>query len=107
VSLRQNPVQGTATLPDGRVVDVRVGVPQDDYVPADEQTTVALTVAWQHDGHEHVLAALNTVLAPEHEAEAEELVRGILVALSSGEVEPDAGGLERFADTVPGVRDAS
>jgi hypothetical protein len=105
VSLRHHPVEGTTTLPDGREVTVRVAVPEDDYVSEDDSTTVALTVTWNHEGHGHVLASLNTVLAPEHTAEADELAREILAALASGEAAPDAGGLERFADTIPGVRD--
>ena len=41
MSLR-NPIQEDATLPDGRVVHIRVGVPEDSYVPARQRGTVAV-----------------------------------------------------------------
>ena len=36
MSLRGRPVEQTASLPDGREVQVRVGVPDDSYIPRRE-----------------------------------------------------------------------
>ena len=94
MSLRGNPVVETAALPDGREVEIRVGVPDDDYVPARELDTVALEV--RVDGE--VVAALNTVLEPEQDGEARRLAREIAEGLSSGRLEPTAGALEPLAD---------
>jgi hypothetical protein len=94
VSLRGNPVVETAALPDGREAEIRVGVPDDDYVPARELDTVALEV--RVDGE--VVAALNTVLEPEQDSEARRLAREITEGLSSGRLEPTAGALEPLAD---------
>ena len=84
----------TAALPDGREAEIRIGVPQDDYVPARELDTVALEV--RVDGE--VVAALNTVLEPEQDGEARRLAREIAEGLSSGRLEPTAGALEPLAD---------
>lgn len=94
MSLRGVPVVETAELPDGRPVEIRVGVPQDDYVPARELDTVSLEV--RVDGE--VVAALNTVLEPEQDSEARALAREIAEGLSSGRLEPTAAALEPLAD---------
>lgn len=103
MSLRERPAEGTTDLPDGREVTVRIEVPHDDYVPEDELRTVALFVV---HGDE-VLAAINTILAPEQEEEAGALVREALAGLASGELEPTAGSLERLGDSVPDIRAGS
>jgi hypothetical protein len=94
VSLRGRPVEQTATLPDGRQVRVRVGVPQDSYIPSRELDTVDVEL---YDGERH-LAAVNTVLAPQQESEALQLAREIVKGLESGELEPTAGAIEPLAD---------
>lgn len=94
MSLRGNPILQTTALPDGRDVEIRIGVPEDDYVPARELDTVALEV--RVDGE--VVAALNTLLEPEHDSEARRLAREIAEGLSSGRLEPTAGALEPLAD---------
>lgn len=94
MSLRGSPVVETAALPDGREVEIRIGVPDDDYVPARELDTVALEV--RVDGE--VVAALNAVLEPEQDSEARRLAREIADGLSSGRLEPTAGALEPLAD---------
>ena len=103
MSLRERPAEGTTELPDGREVTVRVEVPDDDYLPQDQLRAVALFVRDEH----HVLAAINTVLAPEQEEEAAALVREALAGLASGELEPTAGSLERLGDRVPDIRAGS
>jgi hypothetical protein len=94
VTLRSHPLIADATLPDGRVVQVRVGVPEDGYIAARELKTVDLEL--YGDG-EH-LAAVNTVLDPEEESEARALLREVVAGLESGELQPTAGALEPLAD---------
>jgi len=95
VSLRGRPVEETASLPDGRQARVRVGVPEDSYIPRRELDTVdvELFVDGRH------AAAVNTVLGVEQESEARRLAREIVAGLESGELEPTAAALEPLADT--------
>jgi hypothetical protein len=103
MSLRGQPVRETVTLPDGREVVVSVGIPDDPYVRRRELDTVALELR----AGDEVLAALNTVLAPQHTSEARTLARQITAGLASGELEPTAGALEPLAGSFPAVRDSS
>jgi hypothetical protein len=95
MSLRGRTVERTATLPDGRHVVVHVGVPEDPYIPRAQLETVDVEL---HSGG-HVLAAVNTVLDPDQESEAEQLAREIAEKLEAGELEPTASAIEPFADT--------
>jgi hypothetical protein len=103
MSLRGSPVRETATLPDGREVLVQIGVADDPYVRRRDLDTVSLELR----AGDEVLAALNTVLEPEHTSEARTLARQIAAGLASGELEPTAGALEPLADSIPAVRDGS
>jgi hypothetical protein len=94
VSLNGRPVEQTATLPDGRQVLVRVGIPDDPYIPRRELRTVDVEL---FDGTQH-LAAVNTVLLPEQESEALALARQIVAGLESGDLEPTAAAIEPLAD---------
>ena len=94
MSLRGEPIELSATLPDGRQVRVRVGVPNDSYIPSRELDTVDVEL---FDGDRH-LAAVNTVLRPEQESEARQLAREVVQGLESGELEPTAGAIEPLAD---------
>ena len=85
MSLRGEPVVQTVTLPDGRPATVRVGVPDDPYIPRRELDTVALEVTV--DGT-HALA-VNTPL----DVDADGAAR----ALASGEAEPTSHDLEPLA----------
>lgn len=96
MSLRGRTVERTATLPDGRHVVVHVGVPEDPYIPRAQLETVDVEL---HSGG-HVLAAVNTVLDPDQESEAEQLAREIAERLEAGELEPTASAIEPFADTL-------
>jgi len=96
MSLRGRTVDETATLPDGRVVVVHVGVPEDPYIARSELDTVDLEL--HSEGR--VLAAVNTVLDADQESEALELAREVASKLSSGEIEPTAGAIEPYADTL-------
>lgn len=94
MSLRGEPVTQTATLPDGRVVDVFVGVPDDPYIPKKEMDTVDVELR----ANGEVLAAVNTVLDADQDGEARQLAREIVTGLEGGSLEPTAGAIEPLAD---------
>jgi hypothetical protein len=94
VSLRGAPVTDTATLPDGRVVDVFVGVPDDPYIAKKELNTVDVELR----ANGEVLAAVNTVLDADQDSEARQLAREIVSGLEGGTLEPTAGAIEPLAD---------
>ena len=94
MTLRSSPLERDVSLPDGRVVRVRVGVAEDDYLASRERRTVTLEL--YGDG-EH-LAALTTLLDPEQEDEARDLLREVVEGLESGTLAPTAGALEPLAD---------
>ncbi|HEX2292949.1 MAG TPA: hypothetical protein VHK46_04975 [Gaiellaceae bacterium] len=96
MSLRGNPIEQRASLPDGRVFLVRVGVPDDPYIPRSELDTV--TIELIENGE--VAASVNTVLAPEHESEARTLVRQVTTGLEAGRLEPTAHAIEPLADRI-------
>ena len=95
MSLRGRPVERRASLPGGGEVVVRVGVPEDPYIPRRELDTVDVELF--QDGR--VLAAVNTVLGAEQASEALELAREIVAGLESGELQPTAAAIEPLADT--------
>ena len=97
MSLRVSPIVHEASLPDGRVLVIRVGIPEDSYIPKRELDTVAIELF--EDGQ--VAASVNTVLGPEHESEARALARNVAAGLASGELEPTAHALEPLADSIP------
>ena len=94
MTLRGNPVEESATLPDGRTATVRVGIAEDGYVKKSELDTVAIELVVG----DSVAAALNTVLDPDQTSEALELAREIVAGLESGELEATAGAIEPLAD---------
>jgi ribosomal protein S1 len=96
MTLRGNTIEQRAVLPDGRVVVVQVGVPEDPYIPRRELETVDVELRID----DRVVAAVNTVLDPEQESEALQLAREIVAGLESGEIEPTAGAIEPLADTL-------
>jgi hypothetical protein len=97
MTLRAHPIEQPAALPDGRLLVVRVGIPDDSYIPRRENETVALELV--QDGE--VAATVNTVLRPEQESEARALARDVAARLESGNLEPTAGALEPLADSIP------
>ncbi|MGH2935634.1 MAG: hypothetical protein ACRDL2_14130 [Gaiellaceae bacterium] len=97
MSLRSDPLEQDATLPDGRVVRVRVGVPEDDYIRRRELNTVAVEL---YGNGEH-LAAVNTILDPRQVSEGRALLREIVSGLESGALAPTAGAIEPLADRLP------
>jgi hypothetical protein len=96
MSLRGNPVEREATLPDGRVVRIRVGVADDSYISQRELDTVTLELL----GDGQHLAAVTTVLDAAQESEARALAQEVVIGLESGTLEPTAGALEPLADTL-------
>jgi hypothetical protein len=94
VSLRSTPITRRVALPDGRSVELWVGVPEDSYVARRELDTVALEL---RDGNT-VIATLNTVLDAADDDAANELARDVAAKLESGELEPTATALEPLAD---------
>ena len=94
MSLRGEPLEADATLPDGTVVHVRIGVPDDGYVAKRELDTVTVELSARG---EHV-AAVSTVLDADQSSEARGLLREIVAGLESGELAPTAGALEPLAD---------
>ena len=96
MSLRGEPIEHTAMLPDGRIVGVRVGVAPDSYIDSREMDTVDVELT---ENGEHI-AVVNTVLDADQTSEALELAREIIRGLESGELEPTAGAIEPLADTL-------
>src|SRR4051812_16407418 len=94
MTLRGEPLVEAVTLPDGRELTVRVGVPDDPYIPKQELDTVAVEVFEDGRG----IAAVNTVLEPEQTSAGRELLREIVAGLESGSLEPTAGAIEPLAD---------
>jgi hypothetical protein len=99
VSLRGEPLEQEVTLPDGRVVAVRVGVAEDSYIPRGELDTVVLEL-WDPRRGEH-LAGVATVLSAEDVGAARTLLREAVAGLGDGSLAPTAGALEPLADSVP------
>jgi len=73
---------------------VRVGVPDDSYIPRRELDTVDVELFV--DGR--AVAAVNTVLDANQASEALQLAREIVQGLESGKLEPTAAALEPLAD---------
>ena len=84
MTLRAGPLEHDATLPDGRVVRVRIGLPEDGYIRARELRTVTVEL---YGNGEH-LAAVSSILEPEQEDEARAMLRRIVAGLESGELPP-------------------
>src|SRR5438105_3573456 len=93
MSLRGRTVEQPAKLPDGREAIVRVGIPDDPYIPRRELNTVDVELVLEG----RVAAAVNTVLDADQEAEAFELARAIVAGLESGTLEPTAAAIEPLA----------
>jgi hypothetical protein len=96
VSLRGQPVEHVATLPDGRRVLVRVALAVDGYFPRRDLHTVVLELLL----NERVEASVNTVLSPKHVGEARKLVDQVAAKLQSGLLQPTASAIEPLADSI-------
>jgi hypothetical protein len=97
MSLRGRPAEETATLPDGRIVTVWVGVLADPYVARGELDTVTLELRINGQA----VATLKTLLDADDEGEARALAREVVAGLTSGDLEPTAGALEPLANRMP------
>ena len=101
MSLRGQPLEQEVTLPDGRVVAVRVGIAEDSYIPRRKLDTVTIEL-WDERRGEH-LAGVATVLSADDVEAARALLRRAVAGLGDGSLEPTAGALEPLADSVPGT----
>jgi hypothetical protein len=99
MSLREAPLEQEVTLPDGRVVAVRVGLAEDSYIARRELDTIVLEL-WDEGRGEH-LAGITTVLSSDDVDAAHSLLLEVVGGLGTGSLEPTAGALEAFADSVP------
>jgi hypothetical protein len=99
MSLRGQPLEQEVTLPDGRVVSVRIGLAEDSYIPRRLLDTVVLELRDERRG-EH-LAGVSTVLSAGDVDAARSLLREVVDGLTSGSLQPTAGALEPLADSVP------
>ncbi len=99
MSLRGEPVEQVAVLPDGRELVVRVAVPDDPYIPKRELDTVTLELL--HDGRH--LAVVDTVLDADQTREALQLAREVKHGLESGRLQPTAGAIEPLAEELRAV----
>jgi hypothetical protein len=93
MSLR-TPLTRDATLPDGRVIHVRVGLADDSYIPSRELNTVTVELS---DDQEH-LAAVTTVLDADQDSEGRALLAEVVAGLEGGTLAPTAGAIEPLAD---------
>ena len=98
MSLRGEPVEETATLPDGRAVVVRIGLLDDPYIKRRENDTITLDLVIGGE----VEATVETVLEPQHVSEARALAREVAAKLAAGELQATAGSVEHIALTIPG-----
>ncbi len=96
-SLRDDPVVRRAHLTDGRVVDVRIVVPDDSYVDRSELDTVVAELAC--DGE--IIGVVATPLSAADVEQALVLGDRIRVGLEDGSLQPTAEGIEAVATTVP------
>jgi hypothetical protein len=99
MSLRGDPQEQEVTLPDGRVVAVRVGLAEDSYIARRELDTVTIEI-WDEGKGEH-LAGVATVLSADDVSAARALLREVVAGLGDGSLAPTAGALEPLADSVP------
>jgi hypothetical protein len=99
MSLRGQPLEQEATLPDGRVVAVRVGLAEDSYIQRRELDTVVVEL-WDEGRGEH-LAGVATILSVGDVDAARALLREVARGLADGTLAPTAGALEPLADSVP------
>ena len=96
MSLRGAPLEADATLPDGSVVHIRIGVPDDGYIKKSDLDTVTIELS----AHGEHVAAVNTLLDADESSEALGLLREIVAGLASGELAPTAGAIEPLADSL-------
>ena len=96
MSLRGQPVEQEATLPDGRHVLIRVALAADGYLPRRELHTVALELLVD----DRVEATVNTILEAKQVGEARKLADEVAKRLQSGELQPTASAIEPLADSI-------
>lgn len=98
MSLRGQPLEQEVTLPDGRVVSVRIGLAEDSYIPRRELDTVVLEL--RDEGRGEHLASVSTVLSADDVDAARALLVKVARGLGDGSLAPTAGALEPLADSL-------
>lgn len=98
MSLRGAPLERPVTLPDGRSLVVRVGVPDDSYVAGSELDEVGVELLEDDRGVAFVL----TLLAAEQADEAQLLLDELASKLETGSLEPTAAAIEHVVDRARG-----
>jgi hypothetical protein len=96
MSLRGEPLEADAKLPDGSTVHIRIGVPDDGYISKDLMDTVAIELS----AHGEHIAAVDTLLDADESSEALKLLREIVAGLESGELAATASAIEPLADSL-------
>src|SRR3954454_385488 len=99
MSLRTDPVTVDATLPDGRVVAVRIAVPDDSYIDRDDLDTGDAELV--DDASGPPLAVASPILEVFVHFAARALAREIAEGLESDNLEPTAGSIEPLAERRP------
>ncbi|MEO8291154.1 MAG: hypothetical protein ABI649_09205 [Gaiellaceae bacterium] len=99
MSLRGEPVEEHATLPDGRVVRIWLGIPDDSYVKRRDIDTVAIEL-WSGTD---LVGSVKSLLTVHETSEARAIARQIKAGLEAGELEPTAGAIEPFAESIPEI----
>ncbi len=100
MSLRESPVVRQASLPDGRVLAVRVVVPDDPYVPRTELDTVVVELTLD----DAVVGVVTTPLSASDVERAHLLAERIRAGLETAALDATAEGIETVATTVPPSR---
>ena len=93
MSLRNQPVERSFTVPDGRKGVLRIDVPVDAYIGRHTET-VALELTLEGEP----VAALTTLLDPDDVRAGRELADEVVAGLESGHLAPTAGALEPLAN---------
>jgi hypothetical protein len=94
MTLHGHPIAELVALPDGREVEIRVGIVRDSYIADSDLNTVALEL-WIGG---RVQASVNTVLDADQDGEARRLIAAVAEGLRSGTLEPTASSIEPLAD---------
>lgn len=93
--LQMRPVLDSAHLPNGREIDIRVGVADGPYL---RRSDGAVDMELSEEGR--VLVDVTTPLRPQQTDEARRLVHAIRWLLESGAIQPTVGDIEPFVFAV-------
>ena len=94
MSLHGSPIIEEAHLPDGRQVQIRVGIAQDSYIDERDMDTVVLEVRIGRG----VVAVMDTILGSAQVSEARHLANRVREGLTCGTLEPSTASLGPLTD---------